>query len=299
MCGDKMTITLQKAGVKADTNYKKRVININFFVALDRNKYTHTNQAPMLKMYTAQSCEEIYIIYPGKESNPNRKSPKPWDFRPILKKNNIQMKDLSFGEIWKCLSDFINNNKKRNKNQNAILLARLFYKTAFMHLHKLDTTSNFFEASCLKEENRKFYLFNTQCLNFTKNEKEILSENITTVDEDNNPMIISIESFIVYNDLLCSNEDCKYFYRKNKDFNRAQLELKKHMENINGVQKYSGLNWESSAGRINTFLTHINFLVYLAGEKDIYFLLEEASRGQGIFPILNNKALITLLNKFA
>jgi len=291
MCGDKTIIALQKAGVSTGENYKRRVVNINFFASLDRNKYTYTSPAPSLKMYTAQSGEEIYVVYPGKESNSNRQSPKPWDFRPILEKNGIRMKDLSFGEIWQFLSDFIQSNN-RTKNQNAILLARLLYKTAFLHLHKLDTTSNFFKASSLKGQNRKFYVFNIQCPNFTKNEKEILREAINVIDVNGNPMTISIESFIVYNDFLCSNEDCKYFYRKNKNLKTAQSELEKHIKNINGIKKYRGLNWESSAGRINTILTHINFLVYLAGGKDIFNLLEEASRGQGIFPVSNNQLLI-------
>lgn len=300
MCDDnKVKITIQKAGKRADNNFKKRMINIKFFASLNRIGFTHKLQAPSLKIYETSLNEKIYIKYPGKESDIDRASPKPWDFRPILIKNNIQMKDLSFGEIWEFISKFVHNSSNGDKKENTILLARLFYKVAFLNLHTLITNSSIFSQTTLHPDNYKLYLFDNRCNNLTINEKNILSKVIETIDINGNQMNISVESFILYNELLCSNEDCKYFYRANKTLTKSKKVLDDHFETVDGIKKLKKLEWEGLAGRINTFLTHINFLAYLAKKKDIFHLLEEASRGQGIFPISNNQELVDFLNEFA
>ena len=173
MCDDnKVKITIQKAGKRANKKFKKRMINIKFFASLNRSGFTHNTQAPSLKIYETSLNEKLYIKYPGKESDIDKTSPKPWDFRPILIKNNIQMKDLSFGEIWEFISKFVNNSSNGNKKENTILLARLFYKVAFLNLHNLITSNSIFEQTTLHSDNYKFYLFNNTCDNLTINKKK-------------------------------------------------------------------------------------------------------------------------------
>lgn len=93
-------ITLQKAGVREEFNFMKRVYNIKYIAGLNRLGYTFYNPAPPLNLKTINN-ETISIIYPGKETIPRTATSiaKIWDFRPIITINNTIMKDLTFGDI--------------------------------------------------------------------------------------------------------------------------------------------------------------------------------------------------------
>lgn len=124
-------ITLQKAGVREEFNFMKRVYNIKYIAGLNRLGYTFYNPAPPLNLKTINN-ETISIIYPGKETIPRTATSiaKIWDFRPIITINNTIMKDLTFGDIWWSIGDFINSFQK-DSHKVAILLAKIFYKVAF------------------------------------------------------------------------------------------------------------------------------------------------------------------------
>lgn len=268
-------ITLQKAGVRVEDNFMKRVQNIKFIAGLNRQNYSFSNQAPLLNLKNINN-EVVSILYPGKETTAN--TPKIWDFRPIISINNntIIMKDLTFGDIWYSIADFINQFNIQDRHKISILLARIFYKVAFYMTHT----------------NNNLLIFDRNLL--TQEEIQLFNYPINTFDINDNPILISLDSFITYNDLLCLNEDCKYFYIKN-------LKEQRNITNILQFNTYDELkrniSWEASSGRINTFLTHINYIMHLAGYVPIHMILETASRGQGIFPIQNNQNLINLLNQ--
>lgn len=264
-------ITLQKAGVSSENNFMKRIHNIKYIAGLNRQTYNFFNQAPILNLKTVNS-ETISILYPGKETI--ARTPKIWDFRPIITTNNTIMKDLTFGDIWYSIANFINS--FQNSHKAAILLARVFYKVAFYMSHS----------------NSNLLIFNKDLLDIE--EKELFNYSINTFDIQGNPLTISLDSFITYNDLLCLNEDCKYFYIKNlNDQNNVQNILNYN----NYIDLRNNISWEASTGRINTFLTHINYIIHLAGYVPTHIILESASRGQGIFPVQNNQNLIDLLNQ--
>lgn len=269
-------VEIQKAGKMAEKNFLKRIINIKFFASLKRENLSFkTNTTKLLEMYRT-SNEKIEIIYPGKESESS--TPKPWDFRPILTKNNIEMKNLSFGDIWESMYQEIFDYKRLSKDEIKCLIS-IFYKMAFYNTHKLINESKIFDESTLNILEHNFYIFEKTLL--TTEEQNILSKDMIVKDKDENAMTISMESFLVYNDLLCANEDCKYFYLKN-------IKEKKEPSNIlnySTYKEFKNCSWEATTGRINTFLTHINFLAWTLDKQRLSSLLDDISRKRGVSPI--------------
>lgn len=267
-------IRLQKAGITKRENFTNRINNIKFIAGLDRVNYSFANPAPLLNIRTINN-EIISISYPGKETTAS--TPKIWDFRPILRVNNIFMKDLTFGDIWHSIGNFINSFNLIDRPRVSILLSRIFYKVAFYNSHL---------------NNNNLLIFDKNLLNPA--ELQLFDYPINTLDQIGGNLTVSLESFILFNDLLCLNEDCKYFYIKN-------LKEERNITNILLFNEYDDLknnvSWESSSGRINTFLTHINYILHLGGIIPLHTILECASRGQGIFPIQNNQNLIDILNQ--
>lgn len=80
---------------------------------------------------------------------------------------------------------------------------------------------------------------------------------------------MSLEAFLIYNDLLAWNEDCKYHYRS--------------------VQKNSG--WIGNVGRPNTLRTHVSVIGTMVGKVSFVKLLEQAARTRGVAPCTHKDAL--------
>ena len=78
------------------------------------------------------------------------------------------------------------------------------------------------------------------------------------------PRDVSLEAYLIYNDLLVQNEDCKYFYRDTK--------IKKD-------------TWNSNSGRYNTLLSHISVIEYLQGRISFSEIMTRFQRGMGVAPI--------------
>lgn len=281
-------ITLQKAGKTDLENFKKRALNIRFFASINREGLSYPENQRLLQLYT-QSNEIISIKYPGKESI--NSFSKPWDFRPILIKGTTQMKDLSFGDIWEILNKFFKEIQDVSERKKAIvLLSRIFYKIAFLQCHNQ-----------IQVNEQIFLKFNKDLL--TDNEKRLLRKDIQSIDTNNNPLTISLESFVITNDLLCSNEDTKYFYRKYYDKEGQLIDNDKTPDeiitcNFDDSGERRRLKWESSVGRINTFLTHINVLKSIHDEIEMFHLLALAVTLRGVFQIKNDESLMTFLNQY-
>lgn len=281
-------ITLQKAGKTNLDNFKRRALNIRFFASIERTGLSFPDNQNELSLYTINN-EIISIKYPGKESI--NSFSKPWDFRPILVKNNLQMKDLSFGDIWEILNKFFKtyqNNIERKKV--IVLLSRIFYKISFLKSH---------DEVIINE--KTFFKFNKELL--TNDEKTLLDKDIESLDINNNPLTIKLESFVITNDLLCSNEDTKYFYRNYFD-REGSLKNGDKVPNdiltldLDDSQDRRKLNWEPSVGRINTFLTHVNVLKSIHDEVEMFHLLALAVTLRGIFQIKNDENLMIFLNQY-
>lgn len=274
-------ITIQKAGKKETQNFLKRKINIKFFASLNRAGLSYQNQEATLPLYRINNNENISIRYPGKESVGTY--PKPWDFRPILIKNNIQMKNLSFADIWNYINVFIKNENSLDIQKiNLVLISRIFYKLAFLMCHDLQTVNGV-----------QLYKFNRLLL--STEEQILLNKTIRVYDIDNNQFDISMESFIIYNDLLCANEDCKYFYKSYYDKHGI---LKNALKTPSDIINNGAINWEPTIGRINTALTHINVLKSLYDNTDMFHLLALSIQLRGIFNIRNDENLMAFLNQY-
>ena len=277
-------IQIQKAGKNTEENFLKRILNIKFFASLKRdNLCFKTNNTKSLEIYRTTN-EIVKIIYPGKESASS--TPKPWDFRPILTKKNIEMKNLSFGDIWESLYQEIFDYKRLTENEIKNLIS-ILYKMAFYNTHKLINDSKIFEETTLDVSEKIFYTFDKTLL--TKEEQYILMKDITVKDNKENTMTISMESFLIYNDLLCANEDCKYFYLKNIKEGKEPKNIFKYST----YKEFKNCSWEATTGRINTFLTHINFLAWTLNKQKLSSLLDDISRKRGVSPI-DNKTLLSI-----
>ena len=214
-----------QSATKTSDNFLKKFKNIQFFASLDRQDLT-IKEPIIYKL----ANEEISIIYPGKEST----GWNVWDFRPVLKTNNgITMKDLTFGEIWTSMDAFVKNIDSMSTQKATILLARIFYKLAFLQCHQ-ETDKD--EEFCFNGNNLNFLkkvLQKFDINKLTSDEKKLFDYDVITIDSNMNQLIISLESFIIYNDLLGCNEDSKYFYaeylkkteKTKNEIEKIQLEL--------------------------------------------------------------------------
>ncbi len=277
-------ITLQKAGKTATNNFSNRVTNIRFFAGLNREGLSYNQNTKNPVVYSTQN-ESVSFIYPGKETLGWYQ----WDFRPILDTNGRRMKDLSFKEIWEIFDTFVNSYQNEERQRKIVLLSRILYKTAFLQCHRR-TNESFFDENNenINIDSRHIYLFDRESLR--EDEQELLSSEVITTGIDGLEMTISIESFIVYNDILCCNEDTKYFYRQYQPLdNRLPNEILNEPLPRN-------LKWLSSTGRINTFLTHINVLKNLHDGDTPYRLLADSALKRGVFQINNDVSLIEFLN---
>lgn len=271
------SVPYQKKGKTAEST-KKRITNIEFCKSIDRLglKYNETEQ--QLLMYTTKFGENILIQYPGKESE--NSNSKPWDFRPkLLKADGTYMKDLSFSDIWDTLYESFNH--LDNKDFILRALATELYKIAFMigydYYQSFQSKAanyyhftNSFSKLFYKHIEKPVYLYqpNRQLLN-------LLEGNY------HNGLGISWEAFLVYNDLLAYNEDCKYFYHG--EYN---------------TPKKDGLDYISTGtGRINTILTHISIIGFILNDIKFSDILVKASRTRGIAPA-SNKELDIILGEY-
>lgn len=94
--------------------------------------------------------------------------------------------------------------------------------------------------------------------------KPVFLEKVLSQLSSITPRDVSLEAYLIYNDLLVQNEDCKYFYRDTK--------IKKD-------------TWNSNSGRYNTLLSHISVIEYLQGRISFSEIMTRFQRGMGVAPI--------------
>lgn len=277
-------IEMKNANKSFEENFMRRVKNIQFFASLDRNGLKIDDK--ILKIYSTAN-EDISIIYPGIETERGNE----WDFRPYLqvKNTSTSIKDLNFNEIWQSFNNLYENILD---NKEFVIFARILYKTAFLQCHKRTEI----------KKNEFLYVFSQEELD--DEEKSILNKTIKIKMLDGNELDISLESFIIFNDLLGANEDCKYFYLGTKSKKNTAKRNIKNPNEITQFHTYDVLRkkiyWANHSGRINTFLTHLHYLLYISTNKiKSHNILYEAISGQaGVFPV-DSTILDEFLNEFA
>lgn len=264
---DQLITSLGSIAESSDSS-KRRRINIEWIKDLERSDLAYKKDEKAIHIRRTAYGEDLFIQYPGKES---MKGKRPWDFRPKLCKTDDYadkyLKDLSFRDIWDVIIGIINDFSKK-KEEIGSLLAITFYRMAFMLDHKYDEISKKRKVVCLgfddegpcsKEERlvdlkRGFFEYFPP-----KYILDIFADYKIEIDG----MKISLEAFLLYNELLAWNEDCKYYYRN--------------------LHKKEG-EWLKGVGRVNNLLSHISIIGFLLGKIKLSEMIMQFIRSRGVAP---------------
>lgn len=246
---------------RADYNIgvERRLYNIESFSKLDKTGLEFDKIERKILLYKSSIGEKVFIQYPGKESKGNEFAKiRPWDFRPKLERlDGTIMDDLSFKNIWDDLIELEEVNKEVLE-----VLSSVFFRLSLM------------KDTILIKGNYEYQDFN-KGTNIVVNSGEIQLEwHRVKIQHDvleylnskiNDIQGVSIEAYIYYNDLLCQNEDCKYFYRDLI---------------VNEKDK-----WSDSVGRKNTYWTHLSIISFIKGLNSFTQIMDKFQRGRGVAPI--------------
>lgn len=238
----------------------KRKWNIMAFNGLERSKLKYNKKEKRILLYQTLEKENIYIQFPGKESEEKPKMP--LDFRPKVRLRNKDFAiDLSFGAIWDILDDI-------SKNHNAYLkyVASVFFRLGYMHEYKkvrhdyvcedIEIKKSSIEACSAKDVALDWY-----CINLNDDVWHTLNDKIGWINLGNGQQV-SFEGFIKMVDLLFQNEDCKYYYKN------VVLSKKSYY-------KYSN-------GRNNSSAANLLILNYLEGNVKLSKLLDSFQKSRGV-----------------
>lgn len=254
---EQLATRLQKAR-KTQPWTEKRFENIRWIENLDREKLEFETREVRLRLKTTQAGEQVFIQYPGKESKAStrRTTVRPWDFRPKLRLANGDFaKDLSFYDIWDAI--YQNMSAKNCPENLGAILGIVFYRMAFM----VDHAEQKISASRIEIESGKegksvglecppvwFYTPPSDALKII-GDKQLWAK-------------MSFEGFLLYNELLAWNEDCKYYYRAVEEKNEK---------------------WKADGtGRVNTLLTHLSVVGFHEGKIPLATLLAGFSQNRGV-----------------
>jgi len=241
----------------------KQLVNVKAFSELDKAGLEHGVKERRLLLYTTEFGEKIYIQYPDKETkNTNDLKIRPWDFRPkVLNSNGEWMKDQSFKDIWDEID-------KLNELDDSYLslIATLFLRCSMLLDTKLVEEEYYYEdinpeTDVILEKGKitfKWYklTLNEECLQYISKKVPQMGGNFST------------KSYLIMNDLLCQNEDCKYYYRD---------KIVKNEE------------WKGKIGRHNTYRTHASIINYLEGHLSFSQIMDMFQRGMGVAPLPDSK----------
>jgi len=234
------------------------IFNIEAFSQIPREGLEFGIVERRLLLHTTATNEKLYIQYPGKEtksSNPD--NARPWDFRPkLVLPNGEEFKDLSFADIWDDLAEL------HVADEDALsVLAAIFFRMAIMADHNQLTESYSYDEISVADS--KCLRTDTESLTWHKYglNPALLNELAQRI-----PLIrgATLEAYLLYNDLLVQNEDCKYFYR---------------------AEKVNNANWDGKVGRYNTLLSHLSVIEFLKGEAKFSEIMNRFQRGRGVAPI--------------
>lgn len=251
---------------------KKRIANIEFIKALPRDGLTYNINEKRLLIHSTLS-EKIFIQYPGKESIKDKEKKREYDFRPKLIKDNTEIKDLTFKEIWTAIIELSINSSHPNKDDALKLIACEFYRISYMIDYK--------EIS----ENQDYILqdINDTCKTDIKVHKKYYkyqpNQTIISNIEKVFPNILEVSwtALFYYIDLIAQNEDCKYY-------TSALLTPKKKRTKKNGEPIFYEADEYlfRGPGRVNTMSTFIAIISTLIDQSLLPWLLSQFSSKRGI-----------------
>jgi len=231
----------------------RRHYNIDVFSSLDRIGLEFKKIERSLLLDELDTGEKIYIQFPSKESK-NNKDPnnaKPWDFRPVVD----GLVGLSFKQIWDDLFEIF------EMQNNLSVVATIFARMTYMCDHKLVTRELFYKDIEIST-GKIVKSGNIELTYWAYQPDEKIVDLIKQLGKIRN---VSFMSYLLCNDYLAQNEDCKYFYRS------------KHIKNE--------IQWDTKIGRHNTLLTHLSVIALI--EKFITFteIMDSFQRLRGVAPL--------------
>lgn len=201
--------------VSVDTQ-NKRLKNIQAIQnliseAIRNNGLVYQSAEERLHIFTTQAGEKVYIQYPGKESSLTGDKHRPYDFRPkIITADGQELRDLVFADMWRIVEDLNTGHHRMLK-----LMATLFFRLGRMTLHRdveqeytcesLDTDGNVVHIT-----NRHLHWFQFDISADIMESLNFHAESLR-VDEG---IMISLEAFLCFFELLLQNEDSKYYDKK-------------------------------------------------------------------------------------
>lgn len=254
----KYTVTTGREGTNAQA-LEKRKFNIAAFSDLDRTGLQFGLRERCLLLKTTEQGEKIYIQYPGKETlSTSEDKVRPWDFRPKVTYNNgnDRLKDLSFPDIWDDLSTI-----HTNDNELLSILASIFFRVAYMVDYEKVSGSFAFEDIDVESGN----IVNSGTLDLEYYALVLDAEIYDYINEHLGKIRdVSFEAYLLYNDMLVQNEDCKYFYRD---------------------EYIKNLQWKGKTGRNSTMLSHLSVIQFIRGEVKFSEIMSRFQRGFGVGPI--------------
>lgn len=267
---DLLSTPLQNTSRKSESSLK-RSSNIQWIIDRPRAGLAFRKKTRQILITRTLNHEELLIQYPGKESD-REKNRRPWDFFPRLITNGVYGNDLDFQNIWEILYEGLQPLIEKDQEWAAII-ATIFYRMAFMNDHQLSATptkttirelSHYASGAeqVLRDEEKKIpplYRYLPP--------RPIIQE-ISKIAPSWGGM--SLEAFLHYNDLLAWNEDCKYYYR---------------------MEQTKPGTWIRDTGRINTLLSHLSIIGYLAGKLRFSDVCMKFARGKGVAPATRGEVL--------
>ena len=269
-------LKLEGNGKTAEASDRRRV-NLSFIEQLSLEGLSYQQKERMILLYKTQSGEELYLQYPGKESvRSTNKNPR--DFRPKIIFNNKQGPDLTFGDVWGSFFDLLKTHSiSDDKFLKAIdYLIVLFYKSSY-YIDFITVDNPVFFCKNRKDDVIKDSgdaSFQGPVLIFNQDIHRSMFEFIE--DKIGKLCGMSIEGFVLYNDILAWNEDYKYYSRA----------------------LANGLDWSGNGvGKPNNPLTHIHILGYIRGEFDISDVLMRFVQRRGV-SVPNNRELQHLFDSY-
>lgn len=259
-------MTPVQARSKGSLTHKRRSDNLEWIKTLrpENLKDGLENKKDELAIPMAETSrhEELFIQYPGKESKKSeqRQWTNPRDFRPKYLGSGASSygKDLTFSQLWDPLADNLRSLEfQHDKDQFAAVLGILFYRMAFM-IDYVETQPRKYKATVITEGKpvgaRDVFFGSFWNYRPLKETVRIMGKAFPDWAD------MSFEAYLHYNSLLAWNEDGKCF------------------------AKFPKWTLSKPNGRINTLLTHVRFIGFLAGKVELSVLLGDFTRQRGMSP---------------
>lgn len=245
MCDEQLREALrtefQSSGSDSESGRRRRH-NIEWIRNLPRTGLSANLRERQLLIATTQAGECLYIQFPGRESQRVGANIYPYDFFPvIIKQNGTRGQDLGFTDIFNGFQDSLTQPKFIR------LLAVLFYRMAFMVDHSLSDNHPRLRSRLIDQSQDDINIHEEGEIEVEPFYKYTPDRNILNWISNRIPKIchMSLEGFLWYCELLAWNEDSKYFYKTVERGNK---------------------NWIGATGRVNTLLTVVRVLGYILGD---------------------------------